>query len=547
MKKKLIIWGIIIAALLVYFVGLPYINLRQADQLFNNGQYAEAYEKYEELRSSFFFDDDVEYNQRLCQINMAEEALSAKDYERAIELYTKLGKKDKVREIQILQADDLAQQGEYKQAAELYEKLQEAEKAKEAWAAHGEKCLTEKKFAEAISIFEKLNQTDRIIEIRLAWAEELLRTGHEAELPSVLKGLTGEQIAQYHFDAVKATAARDTSRSAAQIAGEYGAGIADINTQLAFCNLLKQAEIDLAEVYPNGVVVDVDLSQYQMIESLIYQNLVAEEPVLDYSKILVFSREESKPQTKYNSVTSEAEVDIAWEGASAAKKEKDYGYTVRLQPGLMNSFLDSMLASTLEECTSIILLEKGYYPDNCLQIKSTSTYGNYSAFLSDYFGGVTTYTPYISHYAYEGIIIYSVSNPLEMLYYDCYVNSSLMANAVVGNSYSDSDIGLNAEEINEIMAALENREDPASAAVLEKYPKETVDFVDFHGWGNYLYIPEVDANGNPIGQSYSTEEADKWSTEKYMLGVYEEGWMNAQLADGAMSTLGIYLLFSALQ
>lgn len=543
MKKKLVIWGLIIAALLVYFVVMPYFALQQANELYDNGQYAEAYEKYETLSSNIFFSSSVADHQRTCQTKLAEEAVAAQEYEKAIDLYTQLGQRAKVTEVQRLQADHYSQQGEHNRAAELYEKLKDTEKATEAWMAHSEKCLAEKNFSEAISVYEKLGKTELIPDVRLAWAEHSLAAGQEADIPSVLKGLTGDAIAQYHFDAFKAAAEKDTTRSAEQIAGEYGTAITDINTQLKYCSLLKGAEIDLAMVYPDGVVVDVDLSQYQMVPSIIYQNIVGAEPVLDCSKILVFSREEQKPQLKHSAVSSEAKVEELWDKASESRLDPDYGYTVRLQPGLMSQLLDGMLAGTLEECTSIVLLEKGYYPDNCLQIKSTSSY-SYSYTLSTY-NSTTTYKPYISYYAYEGINIYSVSNPLDMVYYDCYINGSLLSNSVVGNSYSDSGLDLTAEQINEILEALEATEDPASQEILAKYPQETIDFVSYHGWGNYLYIPETDAEGNAIGKTYSTDDTAIWATEKYMLGLYEEGWLEAQLADNAIGFINLYLLVNS--
>lgn len=543
MKKKLIIWGIIIAALLVYFVGIPYFKMQKADGLFEDGKYEEAIEKYSELSRNMFFSGAAAENTRACQAKIAEEALINKDYDKALELYKELGLSDKVKDVKLACADDAAKNGEYKRAAEMYDELKEEAKAAENWKLYAEQCVTEKKFEEAVAIFEKLGDNARAVEIRLAWADELFAAGRGEEAPEVLKGCTGEGVAQSYFKAVKAAAEKDANADVAKVAGQYGAYITDVNTQLVYCNLLRGEEIDLNSVYPDGVVVDADLSQYQMVEALLQQNNSTEEIAQDYSKILVFSREEKKPDLTKVTASSSSEVNEIWENSKERKKNKDYGYTVRLEPGMMDSFAESMRANTLEESTCIVMLEKGYYPDNCLQIRSTTSYsGTYSLF-----GDRTTYTPYISYYAYEGIAIYNVNKPLEMSYYDFYANPSLLGNAVVGNSYQDSSLDLTAEQINEILEALEDKTAPESAEILAKYPKETVDFVEFNGWGNYIYIPEEDENGNAIGRSYSTEETNLWANEKYMLAVHEEGWMDEQIENNAIPTLAVIMLLTSME
>lgn len=574
MKKRLIL---IIAAIAVVFVGFfiiaPYSKLHSANELFNEGEYEQAEEVYASLSKSLLFGEQADMGQKNCQYRMADGALDNKDYETAIALFSELNESDKVRNIRMLWADELCTAGEYKQAADMFETLGENQKAKEVWEIYAEECLAANKYEDALKVYEKLQYAEKCKNTHLLWAEYLLADGsfldaaeqfqisgdeegalnaiclqaeyliqarREQEVPEQLRGYSGDRIAQCIFDAALSTAKSNTNRSFGEVAGEYGSYVTDVNTQLYYCNLLRAEGIDLQSVYPDGVIVDVDLAKYQIFDYLVSDetNTVA----LDCSKILVFSREEQKPTLSKLSFQNEEESVGCLDAEAEKRKSEDYPYTVRLEPALMESVIAELWAESYEECTSIVLLEKGYYPYGGLSIKSTefSSLGyNYEL--------TKGYKVYPSYIAYESIGVFSTSDPQNVTLYDLYYDEALIDNSVVGNSYLDANLKLSEEEIAEIMYVLEDTSiEVAKLLLKEKYPEETVEFVADNSWGNYVYIPEEEG-AKVAGNVYSADDEAEWYTDKYMLGVHDEKWLEEQKADGFMDYIMLYMLYSAIE
>lgn len=562
---------LLLCAFIVAFIAIPYSKLQSANKTFILGLYEDAYKQYDSLSSDALFVEQANLGKKNCKYRMADMAFFNKDYDKAISIYTELRDSAKVRYVRIVVADDTLRSGDYKQAAEMYEKLGEEQKAQDAWRSYGDLCISEKKYDEAIKIFENLKDYDRVLNSYCSWADDLMEqqryqeaaekyrlcnmetnayesiylhadhlldTGKAADVPKQLQGYGGERIAQYVYDAVQVAAKSEQRSSIDEIAGEYGSYISDVNTQLAYCNLLRNAGVDLQMAYPNGVQVDADLSKFQLFA---YMYIPAKERIADpdCSKMLVFSRTEEKPELLAHSESSEEEADNILTKLEEKETSSDSPYTVRLHPEMMEALEEGMRASTLEECTSIMLLEKGYYPRSGISIKSTNTY-SYDGLQSGVLSDMATYRVYIEYAAYEGIQVYDVHNPLNMLCYDYYFDDALVHNHVLGNS--DINLNLSSEEIDEIQFALENKDNAALALVLKKYPQDIIDFIDSSGWAYYMYIPEEDEQGNQIGQTFSLDDVDAWNIDKYMLGVHEDGWMEKQLKNKAVETMISYIL-----
>ena len=173
-------------------------------------------------------------------------------------------------------------------------------------------------------------------------------------------------------------------------------------------------------------------------------------------------------------------------------------------------------------------MEKGYYPEGRLTIRTTSStsYGSLPAYVS------ISYKVYIYYTAYEGIVAYDKENPLVGIFYDGYANESPMSNCVTGNYYSDAGIDLSSIEIEEIQKALENEDSEESKKILAKYDSKIIEFVKKSGWGDYILIPDSDENGNTQNFKGSTANIEEWNTEKYMLGRFKDGWMKKQIESG---------------
>lgn len=568
MKKKWIFLVYLVVLVIAVAIIVPYSKLQTANKAFDEGAYEQACEQFEALTSNIFFFKQAKEKQRECLYKMADEALSNKAYDEALKYYIQLGDIERAKETRLTAADEHVQKGEYKAAAELYEVLKETQKSKDAWASYAEQCISEKNYKEAVDTYIKLENDEKLQSARAEWAAYLMEqhsylqaaeqyrlcnmeaeaqdatyqhagylieNGRAAEVPELLKGMTGDRTARTMLDAAKAAASQGSEKSLAEIAGAYGSYITDVNTQLAYCNLLRYDEIDLNLVYPDGVEVEMDLAKYQVYEYLL-SDLPEEEITVDYSKLLIFSREEEKPILK--AVTSFTEADSAAVSEKEAQRRmtSEYSYIVKLQPALMDSLFLSTVANTIEECTGILLLETGYYPAGSLRIKTTNvSSGRYAPVTM----GVI-YNTYVYYDAYEGITVYDVNDPLHAECYYFYNTDPMISHCTIGNAYNEKDMDLSSEEIEAILEALEDKESEASAEILAKYSQETIDFVAYNGWGDYLYIPEEDEQGNQIGKTYSMDDKTEWNVDKYMIGKYEESWMEDQVANGVVDEIAFY-------
>ena len=88
--------------------------------------------------------------------------------------------------------------------------------------------------------------------------------------------------------------------------------------------------------------------------------------------------------------------------------------------------------------------------------------------------------------------------------------------------------------------ALENPEEEESQNVLAQYDPKVIEFVSQNDWGDYILFPDRKADGSIQNFKGTSSNLNKWNTEKYMIGTMEEGWLEAELDDDAISTLAMY-------
>lgn len=535
MKARIVTAVILITVMLaaVIFVVMPYMKITEANKALEESAYETAIEKYESVASNLFFKGKAEEGIASSKRGLAEKAVAEKRYQDAIDLYLEIldyGETQRIREVY---AEECMQEGDYKKAFEMYDRLRDEQKAQEARNLYGLELMKQSKFFEAIDIFTQTGNDEKVKECRIAWAEEMTSQGmylqaaeqyEIADMPEqrmemyymqadkllaegdtsnafeLVKQCAGEKCAQYLIMFVKADAENNPDKPVYEIAREYGSYFTDVNTQLAYCRLLQEEGIGIESTYPDGVVVDISLAEYRM-DNYFYENITSENP--DCSKILVFSREEEKPELSWmESSSSYLEAEATLDKMLEKRVSDDYPYTVRLQPALMNSFYYESRASSMEECTAIILFEKGFLPNYQIIIKTTNSPGYIT-------GTYTYYSSYVGYDAYEGIMIYDVNDPLNIYACNGYMNVSLISGSEIKNSAeSGSDITADGE------------------------------------WGELLYIPETDAKGNQTGKSFSIDDRWSWYNEKYMFGKHEEDWFQKQLDDGEMEVLSlcVYLL-----
>ena len=573
--------------------------IKAAEQAYASGNYEEASQLYKEAGNYVFWDRKADEGYRDANLQIAEKALQEEDYFHAIEIYKKLDDQEKVQQAGRDGAAAAVEKGDYRLAVDIYEAIGNTEQAKVAWNAYGITQLKAGNYEEAINafqagddkenerkahqvwgdaLFQKMAYEEAINQYKLAgdneavrksysaWGDDLLKksdydgaikqyklageegkaenvvlkksedlisSGKASEVPAVLQGFNGQKIAQTVFSALNVQTRGMNSSESDKQAAVFGSYIQEVDTQLAYCKLLQDNGYNLKSVYPDGVKVNADLAKYQLVEMLSKES--TRKP--DCNKVLVFSREEESPVLEGKSAKTEQEVDQIVDNVTESRKNTAFNYSVKLMPGLMDSFSKDEQAWSMQECTAVVLLEKGFYPEGSLTIRTiqTSTIGSVTYNTS------VSYRAYIHYMSYEGIAVYDKENPLIGVSYNGYFNNSPMSNCVVGNDYADAGIDLSGVEIEEIQKALENESSEESQKILSKYDKKVVDLVRKTGWGDYILIPDTDENGKTQNFKGSTSNADAWNIAKYMCGKFEDGWMQTQLKAGAMKDIANFV------
>lgn len=553
-------------------VGLPYNQLLKADKLRLEGKDSEAAELYSKYKDHTIWKTKATEGYASAMTEIAEAAIADHDYEYAIEVYRELGNHDRAKEVQLESAEYFYAKGEYQTAAVLFGELGDSSRANEAWNQYGDALLDSKEFEQAINAYTNAENDNKVKDVHLAWAEDLVanhlliealehftQADREEEAREIMMAkaeqmiadadtdnalellisFKGTDVAELLFRAQQVGIEDINSQDAINNARKYGELVNDFETQLYYCKKLYQNNYDLKKIYPDGVFIDINLGQYQFFNSPDEDD--SREP--DYSGVIVLSREDKVPDLEVQSTIFSSLSSLASDDQLMSRLKGNYLYDVKLRPELMADLFDINQAWDLESCTAFVILDEGYLPMGHISIRTTtsSKYGSTTPLL-----GSTIYRTLIYYAAYGAITVYDRNHPEVMINYDAYIDYPVAANAVIGNSYSDSGIDLTGLQVEEIQQALNDRDSEASQAVLDQYDSKTIAFVEQNGWGDYILLPDKDENGEQSNFKGTADNMTIWNVPRYMLGYQNDTWMKEHLDSDAMSDLAIYFLFSGI-
>lgn len=559
---------IVVFILLLWLVGLPYFILKDADRLVANEKFEEASEIYAKHKDNLIWGRSANEKYSNALTLAADNAVLEKDYYHAIEICRVIGDVDKTREVQTEAAEYFYANEEYEKAANLYEELGESDHAKMAWRSLGSMLLNNKEYENAIDAYDKANDTDKVKSIHYVWAQDLIKdkqfdnavehlskAGRRdkiretillkadymikeedvGEILDDLKPYTGKDVAELLFRAQQVGIEDVNSDDAVDAAREYGESITDADTQLHYSWLLYSNNYDLNRVYPDGVVVNQNLGAYQIYND--YEGGKTDEP--DYSRVVVFSRQESVPTLRVKKTYSQERVETALDDEMLEKKNGKYECMVKLHPELIIDFPEAKQAWEMDNCTAFVVLDDGYLPLGGITIrtmivdKSGKSFGQINN---------TSYGICMSYAAYGAITVYDKKDPDLFRNYDSYYNVPLVADSVIGNSYSDAGIDLTGLQIEEIQNALRDKTSAESQNILKQYDAKVIEFVEANGWGDYILIPDKDEEGNPKNYKGTADNVSSWNISKYMVGQRNDNWIKDTLNDGALKNLASYFI-----
>lgn len=558
-KIRVIIGSFLVLAFLAVFVAWPYLQLLTADDALQKGSLLEALEMYEQLDENLFFGDRaLEGIQTVTKLR-AEEALEAGDFDTVLSLSSQLIDTRAANKLRRTVADRHMEAGAYRQAAELYDKLNEDDLEKNAWRAYGDESLKAGQYTTAVEAYERigdpeatrnaqilfaddlherglytdaeflykeLQMPEKAKASALCYGQELISNGQEENAVTHISAYTGNDVAEMACQAATAYAAR--SGEAAEVSAQrMGSNLRHLETQIAFCNLLRNEGLDLSVVYPEGVAVDVDLAAYS------FANKGDSEETPDWSKMLIFHRVDEMPELRSHTNYSMTEIENHMEALSDRANPLGVKSTVFYRPDLMEMMSEDLRAASMDECTSIILFEKGYHTSVHITMR-TSRRSSYYAVNS-----TSSYTVYPSYLAYEALTLIDKADPSMALIYEGYAERPLVYNAIIGDRYADAQIDITPEQIAEIQEVSDNGDEAAKAELIEKYGQEIIDFVSRTGWGTYMFIPDPDTNGNIVG---TDDNVHTWFVPKYMIAKHtQDMWMQSMIDDKAIAKLLLYL------
>ena len=444
-KRAKIILAALVAGIVlaVVFILIPYLRLQGANGAFRQGRYTEALEQYKTLQDQPVWGGQAKEGYRNTRYAMAEKAAADGDYTGALGIYRELGDYSKLTKTRTAAVKSALERDDYDEAVRLMQEIGKNREARELWDEYGEKQLGDGHYEKALIGFQNSGNTERETDTLIAWGDALaashsydsaiskyreagdenriretalahaawlIEEGTPERVPDVLADYRGDEVAQAVFDAVRTDAAGLPARQAARKAGEYGAKLTDTDTQLRYCVLLKENGYNLKEVYPEGVAVNEDLTEYQ-------PDAVTEEGGNDWTALMIFSRASGEPDLQTASEAEKKEeipeLDrqkaASWRGARST-------YTVRLHPELMADLPENRQAWDRDSCTSILLFDSGYMYDSSCMYQRIRLDGYY------YPNPVAGWTGYACYYAYGAAAVYDAKNPAKATVLDSYVN-----------------------------------------------------------------------------------------------------------------------------
>ena len=322
MKKAIkVILFIAVLCAAVYYIGLPWYQIDRADKLLYQGEFSKAEELVTPYTDHFVWGKTARAELRDLYTLQAAKSMQAKDYVAAAKAYEKLNDEENTYKAWMALGDTSMSISDYEHAVEGYSNAGEKSLVNDAYASWGDQMLASHKFDKARQYYQLAGQASKLRTVMLAEAEYLISIKKPTDVRKVIKGYTGNDIADVVFKAFQCEAEimREDNKSndgINELAAKYGTWIRDIDTQLIYCSILTENGYSLKKVYPEGVEIDYSISKYQIYEKAKSDSNVSEggstsqAALLDdiirdsyhnannslAKKILCFSRIENKPE-----------------------------------------------------------------------------------------------------------------------------------------------------------------------------------------------------------------------------------------------------------
>lgn len=538
-SKNLLILLLLLGIVLMNLIP-RFIDWEKAESLVQQKQFDEAIEIYERLKSN----DMV----RTTREQAAEYAIVQENYQAAAEYYRQLNLS--TEDLWRKAGNHFVENQQYEEAVDAYANAGLDDKVKETRKAWAEKALSEGNVQTAIELFNLIGETQRAKECAVKEAKALLDGRQPEKLIQLLTPFAGEDIAQLMYIAVEM---EDQGNHSPEIARKYGEAIRNLDTQLMYSNALMNNGYNLKAVYPEGVIVNTDLSQYHFMESEKADETSA------MQKALVFARTQKKPALILIEANSVDEIDATVGDTIAASLANQNQYEVRLRLDLMMDLFETEQAWAMSDCTTIIMLEKGFTHSGTLTVRTrkkrsaldSSPWNSYSSSASELLRGylsgdnspvyTSSYRCYPYYSAYEAIVLYDKEHPERFMTYDGTLYSPIASTAVIGENSWELD-GLEKSDVEEIQRALTDETSEESKKTFEKYDEKVIERIRKQDWGSYVLFQGKDANGEAINYKGSVDDVKEWNVEKYMIGQWSDSWMDEAIKEGALEAISIYML-----
>ena len=327
---------------------------------------------YEAAATTFNKLDDDE-NYRIARNARAEQLLAQGEYKKALLIWDELEDKESSVSAAELYAQSLKAQNQYDDAMAVCDKyglLETGNAILREWIAAS---MAEGSYADALDVCEEYDRPDVADEVRAAWADDLLALNNYAQALELREKMqpTEENIARtaeiwMTFARLKADEAISTSADA-DTARAIGEELTNVDAQLLYCHALYSAGYDLAQVYPNGVIVkNTPLGPYN-IEDL--ENTLIVPP---NHKILVFERLE----LPYNNLLGQIVPASADRPVLMHSRTSDGSYTILLHPKYMFDQPGIQPPESWDDASAMIVLDGLYLHAGDITVENYEyTYG----------------------------------------------------------------------------------------------------------------------------------------------------------------------------
>lgn len=307
-------------------------------------------------------------------------------YEEALSEYWKLmagpyanAARPKIPDLQKKLADQMLARGRYQEAEQTYGLVNDEEGQATARIARCQSLAEQKKYTEAIELLMEMEPS--------ANRDSLLETCRRSRCTQAI-----QEIPSAHKN-------MDTLR-------ETGQKLDDIDSQLRYCEALKEAGLDPGEVYPDGVeIIDYPLKDYkEQMESTV--------DTMQEGRILVMRRiPDVKDKSWYRgsvqmvqySASDVISGDLEKNSEEKLAEEDD---RVLLMPAELYRFPEKQRAQSARDCQLLLLAATNWeYYDHIVFIGENRIRLNGRRQTSK------TYTPYPVFQAVDTVSLYETKNP----------------------------------------------------------------------------------------------------------------------------------------